>query len=87
MNYYDLDEQECIPVESKVPAFIRMWSLASHNSLISNAVEEFVSAKGVDKGSYVNYHIASNRVVDNQDDQQPRNALSETINQIYKSTQ
>ena len=74
------------PVESKVPAFIRMWSLASHNSLISNAVEEFVSAKGVDKGSYVNYHIASNRVVTPR---RPatKDALSETINQIYKSTQ
>lgn len=74
------------PIESKVPAFIRMWSLASHNSLISNAIEEFVQDKGIDRGSYVNYHIASNRTV------MPRraavkDALGDTIGKIYKNTQ
>jgi hypothetical protein len=74
------------PVNSKVPAFIRMWSSASHNSLMSNAVEEFVGAKGIDRGTYVNYHVASNRTV-NPRRKSTKEALSHTVRQVYENTQ
>ena len=74
------------PITSRAPAFIRMWSTASHNSLMSNALEEFVSAKSVDRGSYVNYHVASNRTMT------PRRAsvkegLAHTASEIYAYSQ
>jgi 8-oxo-dGTP pyrophosphatase MutT (NUDIX family) len=74
------------PITSRAPAFIRMWSTASHNSLMSNVLEEFVSSKNIDRGSYVNYHIASNRTVT------PRRAsvkegLAYTANEIYTYSQ
>ncbi len=74
------------PITAKVPAFIRMWSSASHNSLMSNAVEAFVDAKGIDRGTYVNYHIASNRVV-NTRRLDIKDSLSKTIRAIYENTQ
>jgi len=74
------------PMASKVPAFIRMWSSASHNSLMSNAIEEFVNEKGIDRGSYVNYHIATNRTVSPRR-QSTRDALAETIKGVYNNTQ
>jgi hypothetical protein len=74
------------PIESKMPAFIRMWSVASHNSLISNAAEGFVDEKSIDRGSYVNYHIASNRTI-NPRSKNTKEALADTIKKIYDSTQ
>lgn len=74
------------PIESKVPAFVRMWSVASHNSLISNAIEGFVDEKSIDRESYVNYHVASNRTVTPK---KPaiKDTLAETIKSIYGHTQ
>ena len=74
------------PIESKVPAFVRMWSMASHNSLISNAIEGFVDEKGIDRESYVNYHVASNRTITPK---KPavKDTLTETIKSVYNNTQ
>ena len=74
------------PIESKMPAFIRMWSMASHNSLISNAVEGFVDEKSIDRGSFVNYHIASNRTITPRS-KNTKETLTNTIKTIYDSTQ
>lgn len=74
------------PDSSKIPAFIRMWSSASHGSIMSNAVEAFVEAKNVDRGSYVNYHIATNRTVTPKR-VSTRDALLDSIERVYKDTQ
>lgn len=74
------------PDGSKIPAFVRMWSSASHGSVISNAIEAMVESRGVDRGSYVNYHIASNRTVQPRS-AKVRDALSDTITRVYKDTQ
>jgi hypothetical protein len=75
-----------VPAASKSLAFIRMWSSASHGSLISNAVEEFVKAKGIDRGTYVNYHIASNRTITPRRNS-VKEALANSIDIVYKDTQ
>ncbi len=74
------------PITSRAPAFIRMWSTASHNSLMSNALEEFVSAKSVDRGSYVNYHVASNRTMTPRRTS-VKEGLAYTANEIYSYSQ
>jgi 8-oxo-dGTP pyrophosphatase MutT (NUDIX family) len=74
------------PITSRAPAFIRMWSVASHNSLMSNALEEFVSAKNIDRGSYVNYHIASNRTVTPRRTS-VKEGLAHSANEIYAYSQ
>ncbi len=72
--------------ESKAASFTRMWSSASHGSLMSNAIESFVDAKGIDRGTYVNYHVASNRVVA-INRPEVKEVLSTTINDVYDNTQ
>jgi len=74
------------PAESKNAAFVRMWSSASHNSLMSNAVESFVETKAIDRGTYVNYHLASNRVVAISRPE-VKEVLSTTIQDVYDQTQ
>ena len=74
------------PITSRAPAFIRMWSTASHNSLMSNALEEFVNAKGIDRGSYVNYHVASNRTITPRRTS-VKEGLAHTANEIYAYSQ
>ena len=72
--------------EAKMASFVRMWSSASHGSLTSNAIESFVDAKGIDRGTYVNYHVASNRVVA-INRPEIKEVLSTTINDVYDDTQ
>ena len=74
------------PITSRAPAFIRMWSVASHNSLMSNALEEFVSSKKIDRGSYVNYHVASNRSITPRRTS-VKEGLAHTANEIYTYSQ
>jgi len=45
-----------------------------------------VSEKGIDRGSYVNYHIASNRTITPKR-KEVKEALSDTINKVYANTQ
>lgn len=74
------------PMASKMPAFISMWSVASNNSLISNMIEEFVTANSIDRSTFVNYHVASNRTV-NTRRASIKDAMAQSIQQIYKETQ
>jgi hypothetical protein len=73
------------PLSSKIPAFIKMWSSASHNSMISNMIEEFAKANSIDSNVYVNYHIASNRTLISKN-ADLKSALLKTISDIYENT-
>lgn len=72
--------------DSKVGAFIAVWSNASHGSLVTNAIEEFVNLKGIDRESYVNYHLASNRTITARRPE-TKQVLSNAINTVYNDTQ
>ena len=71
---------------SKIDSFIAVWSNASHGSLMTNAIEEMVNSKGVDRETYVNYHLASNRTILSRRPE-TKKALSDVVDVIYNDTQ
>jgi len=75
-----------VPIVSKEAAFIKLWSNASHGSTMSNAIEQFVEENGIDRGTYVNYHVASNRVTTSRN-VKVREALSDAVSRVYENTQ
>lgn len=70
----------------KVDSFIAVWSNASHGSLMTNAIEEMVNSKAIDRESYVNYHLASNRTVMARRPE-IKESLANAIDVVYSDTQ
>jgi hypothetical protein len=70
----------------KVMSFIRLWSNFSHGSIISNAIEEFAASRGIDKSSFVNYHIASNRTI-NAKSRELKQTMLKAMEDVYNFTQ
>jgi 8-oxo-dGTP pyrophosphatase MutT (NUDIX family) len=85
MNTVLLLNEKASP-SSKSLAFIKTWSKFSGASIIANAIEEMVTRKNIDRGSYVNYHLATNRsiVVKNEE---MKKALGDSIEHAYNNTQ
>jgi hypothetical protein len=71
---------------SKQRSFIRLWSVESHKSTCSSAIELFANEKSVDRNKYTNYHLTSGRCIVPKR-KSIRKSLLTAVNDLYRGSQ